>query len=76
MGLGIGDFMKIKSAWDKFTRSHPRFPQFLNAVKTAGIPEDTVLGVSVTYPDGRKLETNLKVTAEDLDLFQELSKIR
>ena len=76
MGLGnIGDLMKMRSAWEKFSRSHPRFPQFLAAVKQKGVPEGTVMGVSVEYPDGSKLETNLRVTAEDLDLFESLSKI-
>lgn len=76
MGLGLGDIWKIKAAWDKFTRNHPKFPAFLNAVQTKGVPEDTVLGLTVTYPDGQKLETNLKVTREDLDLIEELRKIK
>lgn len=76
MGLGnIGDLMKMKSAWDKFTRSHPRFPQFLYAVKQKGVPEGTILGVTVEYPNGEKIATNIKVTAEDLDLFDSLSKL-
>jgi len=48
----------------------------LNAVQTKGVPEDTVLGLTVIYPDGQKLETNLKVTREDLDLIEELRKVK
>lgn len=75
MALGLGDIMKVKGAWDKFTRNHPRFPQFLNAVKVKGVPEGTVIGITLDYPNGERLETNLKVTAEDLDLVETLKKV-
>ena len=74
MALGIGDMMKMKGAWDKFTRNHPKFPAFLNAVKAKGVTEGTVIGISVESPDGRKLETNVKLTSEDLELFRTLGK--
>ena len=75
MALGLGDIMKVKSAWDKFTRNHPRFPQFLNAVKGKGVPEGTVISITLDYPNGERLETNLKVSAEDLDLVETLKKV-
>lgn len=75
MGLGIGDAMKIKGAWDKFTRNHPKFPMFLNAVKAKGIPADTVMGLTVEYPNGEKLATNIKITEQDLELFNEIGKL-
>ena len=75
MALGLGDIMKVKSAWDKFTRNHPRFPQFLNAVKGKGVPEGTVIGITLDYPNGERLETNIKVSAEDLDLVETLKKV-
>jgi len=74
MGLGIGDVMKIKGAWDRFTRNHPKFPAFLNAAKAKGIVEGTVIGITVTGPEGETLTTNVKVTAEDLELFNTLTK--
>jgi len=76
MGLGLGDMWKIKGIWDKFTANHPKFPHFVNAVKAKGLPADTVLGLTVTYPDGQTLETNLKIRQEDLELLQELKNIK
>lgn len=61
--------MKAKSAWETFTRNHPKFPMFLNAVKRDGIKEGTVIAISVIDPDGTKKETNVKVTASDLELL-------
>lgn len=76
MGLGLGDMWKLKTMWDKFTRNHPKFPMFVNAVKQKGVPEGTVIGLSVIYSDGEKMETNLKITEEDLELFKELSQMK
>ena len=71
----IGELLKMKSAWDKFTREHPRFPQFLYAVKQKGVPEGTVIGVSLDYPDGTRMETNIRVSGQDLELFESLGKL-
>lgn len=76
MGLGLGDMWKLKTMWDKFSRNHPKFPLFVNAVKQKGVPAGTVMGLSVVYPDGEKMETNLKITEEDLELFRELSQMK
>lgn len=64
--------MKIKNAWDTFTRNHPKFPMFMQAVQRRGIPEGTVLEVSVKYPDGQVMDANIRVTRSDLDLVEVL----
>jgi len=67
---------KMKGMWDQFTRNHPKFPLFLRAAQQKGIQEGTILAVSITTPAGEKLETNLRVTAEDMQLFEELKKLQ
>jgi len=67
---------KMKGMWDQFTRNHPKFPLFLRAAQQKGIQEGTILAVSITTPTGEKLETNLRVTAEDMQLFEELKKLQ
>ena len=67
---------KMKGMWDRFTRNHPKFPLFLRAAQQKGIQEGTILAVSITTPAGEKLETNLRVTAEDMQLFEELKKLQ
>lgn len=67
---------KMKGMWDKFTKNHPKFPLFMKAVQQKGIQEGTILAMSVTTPDGEKIETNLRVTAEDMELFQELKQLQ
>lgn len=70
--MDMGKMFKIKQSWDTFTNNHPRFPQFLTAVKTTGIKEGTVIEISITDPDGKVTATNIKVTQSDLDLIDTL----
>lgn len=67
--------MQIKGMWDKFTSNHPKFPRFLAAVSTNGIQEGTIIDITITEPNGEKMESNLKISAEDLELFRQLKEI-
>lgn len=68
--------MKFKQAWDTFTMNHPKFPGFLNAMQSRGIHEGDVIGISVTGADGKTIETNVRVSAGDLELFEMLKSMR
>jgi len=70
------NIMALMAAWSEFQNNHPKFPAFLQALKTQGIKEDSVVEISVTDPDGRKIETNIKVKASDLQLFESLKNMR
>ena len=71
----IDALMKLRKAWGTFSGNHPRLAQFLGTVSSGGIQEGTVIGITVTYPDGRTLDTNMKVTASDLELFESLKTL-
>ena len=72
MGINPMKLLEIRNLWSAFTRRHPKFPQFLTAVQQAGIPEGTVIEVTITPPDGKTFTSNLKVTAEDIDAVKSL----
>lgn len=74
--MNPASLFKMKGLWDKFTANHPKFPKFMQAVQQKGIQEGTILAMSVTTPSGEKIETNLRVTAEDMELFQELKNLQ
>ena len=74
--MNIGSIFKIRSAWNKFTNTHPKFPQFISAVQRKGIKENTIIEIKITDPDGTELCSNIRVTASDLELFDELKDIR
>ncbi len=67
--------MKIRKAWATFSGNHPKFAQFLGTVGRDKITEGTVIGITVTYPDGHTLDTNMKVTVSDLELVESLQTL-
>ncbi len=74
--MDLGMIMKLKGAWDTFTGNHPKFPLFLQAVGKKGIKEGSILEVSITDPDGTVMNTNLKITATDMELLDTLKSLR
>lgn len=74
--MDMSAVFKMQQYWNRFTNNHPKFPKFLSAVKSRGLNEGTVCALSITYPDGTKMETNLKITADDIEIFRELGSMR
>ena len=64
--------MKLMGAKKKFEDNHPKFVAFFKTAIRQGINEGDVIEISITHPDGTKLESNLKVQQSDLDLVSEL----
>lgn len=67
---------RLKSSWERFTATHPKFPLFLQAAsKNDVLRENTILEINITTPEGRDISTNLKLTSEDLQLFSDLKEM-
>jgi len=71
--LNPAKLLKLKGAWDTFTKNHPKFPLFLNAVSKSGLPEDSIIEINITNPSGQTFSTNVKITKSDRELFDTLS---
>lgn len=65
--------MKVKNAWDTFTRNHPKFPMFLTAAQNSGIQEGTIIEITITSPEGKTISTNVKITESDAALLREMT---
>lgn len=76
MSIDPMQLLKMKGMWDKFTTRHPKFPAFLKAMSQGAITEGSVLEIKVTTVDGRVISSNLKVTAEDMELLEGLKQGR
>ena len=74
-GINPLKLLQLKGAWEQFQIRHPKFPAFLNAAAGINLKEGTIIDVTITSPDGGQIGTNLKLTAEDLQLFQELKEM-
>jgi hypothetical protein len=66
---------KIKASWDKFIENHPKFPQFMNAVRSNGIDEGSIIEVTITTAEGKNFSTNIKVTQSDKEMLSELTEL-
>lgn len=74
--MDIGMMLKLGGLWAKFSKNHPKFPQFIKAVQKNGFKPDTVIDVKITYPDGNVVDSNLKITESDLAIIEELKKLK
>lgn len=75
MGMDPLQLLKMKGMWEQFTARHPKFPAFLQAAGRGAIAEGTVLEITITTAEGKKLCSNLKVTAEDMEMVEVLKQI-
>lgn len=68
--------MKFKGAWDTFTRNHPKFMPFMQAISRDGVTEGTIIEIKVTSPAGKEYNTNMRITQSDLELFEQLKGMK
>ena len=54
--------------------NHPRAAEFVKKVILTGLPEGTVVVVSITKPGVETKTSNIRVTREDIELIDEVRK--
>ena len=70
------DIMKLMGLKARFEGAHPKFVSFIKDVARVGVSEGDILEVSITKPDGTKTTANLKVTADDVAMVNEIKTMR
>ena len=70
--MDMGATIKLLGLWNRFMNNHPKFPAFTKAVMQNGITEGTIFEVNVTTADGKTISSNIKLTADDMQIIQEL----
>ncbi len=71
--MDINALLSLKKAWHTFCGNHPRFPDFLSAVKARGAVEGAELEIRVKYPDGQTLRSGIKLKDSDVALINTLT---
>ncbi len=66
---------QMMNLWNKFKQNHPKFPKFMTAVYQNGIKEGSIIEINVTTADGQSLNSNLKITASDMELIEQLKEL-
>lgn len=65
----------MKKKFEDFQQRHPKFAMFIQDVMKSGVGEGSVIDISITLPDGRTLQSNMRVTAEDVELIKDLGSM-
>lgn len=66
---------KMKSMWDEFTSNHPKLPRFFQAAASRSLEEGTVIEMTIRRPDGETITSNVKLTASDMALLEQLKEM-
>ncbi|MBR5760945.1 MAG: hypothetical protein IK018_01385 [Lachnospiraceae bacterium] len=70
------DIMKLMGMKNKFESSHPKFVSFIKDVAARGITEGDILEVTITRATGEKTTANLRVTADDVQMVEDIKNLR
>ena len=62
--------MQLQQRIQTFQQDHPKVMPFMMAVKDNALTEGSVIAMKVTTPDGKTLESNIKLTANDIETIR------
>ena len=62
--------MQLQQRIQTFQQDHPKFLPFMMAVKDNALEEGTVFAMKVTTPEGKTIESNIKLTANDIETIR------
>ena len=71
--MNLGILTKLKPMGDRFRERHPKFVPFLKAAAKKA-DAGTTVEITVTTSGGEKIESNIRLSAEDVASIKELSK--
>ncbi|MCR5342067.1 MULTISPECIES: hypothetical protein [unclassified Butyrivibrio] len=75
MNINPMAIMALQQKLGTFKQEHPRVLPFLGAVKDSAMDIGTIIDMKVTTTDGVEKQCNIKITQNDIDIFQTLMNI-
>lgn len=73
--MDINSLLQLRGMWESFCANHPKFPDFMRAVKERGAVEGQEIAFTVTYPDGNTLKAGIRLKASDVELVNSVLSI-
>ena len=61
--------IKLMGAINTFRSTHPKFASFIGHFLKTGMPEGTVIEITVTRPGEESVTTNMQVQQSDIEMF-------
>lgn len=76
MGMNPQNMMQLFSTFNTFKNNHPKVVSFASHFINGGIPEGTIIEMTVTRPGEESVTANMKVTESDISLFESLKGMK
>ena len=73
--MDIEAMRQMREAWDTLKASHPKFPAFMKAAQST-LREGTIIEFKITTPEGKTIESNLKLNASDMELMDTIRQMQ
>lgn len=68
--------MQLKDKAETFGREHPKMMPFFQTISQRALTEGSVLEIKATSVDGEEYVSNIKITANDMELISLLSGMK
>lgn len=68
--------MRLANLGKRFRANHPKMAAFLAKVLAPGVPEGSIIELTVIKPGAEPVTANMRVTAEDMELLRELREMQ
>lgn len=75
MNMNPQGAIKLLGAINSFRSTHPKFAAFIAHFLKTGMPEGTVIEITVTRPGEEAVTTNMQVCQSDIELFASLKEM-
>ncbi len=73
---GMQDIMKLANMKNKFEKNHPKFIAFIKSIAQSGISEGDIIEVTLKKSDGTVTTSNIRITADDVGIINDLRNMR
>ena len=67
MNMNPALLLQLQQRLGVFQQDHPKVLPFFRAVGENAVTEGTVFAIKVTTPEGNVIESNIKLTANDIE---------
>ena len=71
MAFNPGLLMHARELMNRFREQHPKVEPFMREAESR-ITEGSVVEMKVTTPDGREICSNIRITADDMEMIREV----
>ncbi|MDT3844885.1 MAG: hypothetical protein LIV11_10000 [Bacillota bacterium] len=76
MGMNPADMFKAAGLFRRFQNNHPKVVQFIQLQQGRGVPEGTVIEMTIQRPGEEMQVTNMRVLADDIEILNEIRQMK